>query len=1068
MAQGSSNPTSNLTKIKNTPVDVNKGNASAGTQRVVLANDSPTLSVNLSGGSGNLGNVNVNDVYAEDAASTTGDKLFVAGAVREDTLAVSTSATGDYTWLKTTDLGRLWTSTRVDTALPAGTNIVGKTYLTDGTRDATVKAGSTAALAADTSLVVALHPTSSVPTGSNTIGKVDLNTGTNTIGKVDVNTVYLEDDASTGSEKLYLSGAVRQDTLAATTSADNDYTFLKTTNLGRLWTSAVIDTALPAGTNNIGDVDIASAIPAGSNIIGKTYLTDGTRDATVKAGSTAPVAGDTSLVVAIHPTSSLPAGTNNIGDVDLASAIPAGTNTIGKVDVNQVYAEDVASAGGENLFLAGAIRQDSIATSTSADGDYSNLKVNSTGRLYTSTTLDTPLPVGSNIVGKTYITDGTRDVTVKAGNAAVAQADTALVVTIRDPISTNSSGTLGKLSANDGVDIGDVTINNTSLAVTQSGTWSISTVTSITTANLASDHSHAGNMVLADRMVMTGGYAQAAAPSPVADGKAARFWTTNTGALNIADAGGSITIDDGGGTNSITVDAPVATPVHVRLSDGTSAITALPITDNSGSLTVDAPVGTPVHVRLSDGTNAITALPITDNNSSITVDGTVAATQSGAWSVTANDPTLTISSLTITGTQGQLSCSASQLYIGQLITLAGAIPSGGQGTITGYANPTTYKISSTNGTSTLQIVNLDGSAITTTTGTGPTGLTATLILPTQVSNLSQLGGQNISMNTGTRDAGTQRVTIATNDVVASSQSGTWTVQPGNTANTTPWLVAFKPDSATATLNAINTSASILTNGYSSFNMLVTAATSPLMTLEVEVSANGTTWTSGAAWFISGTTVFGNQIVNPALNAAYQILVQPGYQNVRVRVAAYTSGSCAITLYNNTTSDSSAFPIFANQNGTAVPSPFVAMMGGFSGSAVTRISTTASGAVNINAGTLNATPTSVATAMNSNATTTAYATNLQIKNGLGNLYLLSGYNNSTSGQFIQVHNTTSLPGAGAVPAVTFYVAPKSNFSFDFGVYGRNFSNGIWVIRSQDGASLNVGAGAADCWFDAQFK
>ena len=35
-----------------------------------------------------------------------------------------------------------------------------------------------------------------------------------------------------------------------------------------------------------------------------------------------------------------------------------------------------------------------------------------------------------------------------------------------------------------------------------------------------------------------------------------------------------------------------------------------PVTDNSGSLTVDAPVGTPVFVRLSDGSAAIATLPV--------------------------------------------------------------------------------------------------------------------------------------------------------------------------------------------------------------------------------------------------------------------------------------------------------------------------------------------------------------------------------------------------------------------------------------------------------------------------
>lgn len=57
-----------------------------------------------------------------------------------------------------------------------------------------------------------------------------------------------------------------------------------------------------------------------------------------------------------------------------------------------------------------------------------------------------------------------------------------------------------------------------------------------------------------------------------------------------------------------------------------------------------------------------------------------------------------------------------------------------------------------------------------------------------VTNLAQQGGVAISLNTGVRDTGTQRVTIATNDIVPTSQSGIWTVQPGNTPNMTPWLV----------------------------------------------------------------------------------------------------------------------------------------------------------------------------------------------------------------------------------------------------------------------------------------
>jgi hypothetical protein len=55
-----------------------------------------------------------------------------------------------------------------------------KTQLTDGTRDGTVKAGSTAAGTGDTSLVVAVSPNTPLPAGSNVIGHVIADTGSTT------------------------------------------------------------------------------------------------------------------------------------------------------------------------------------------------------------------------------------------------------------------------------------------------------------------------------------------------------------------------------------------------------------------------------------------------------------------------------------------------------------------------------------------------------------------------------------------------------------------------------------------------------------------------------------------------------------------------------------------------------------------------------------------------------------------------------------------------------------------------------------------------------------------------
>jgi hypothetical protein len=81
-------------------------------------------------------------------------------------------------------------------------------------------------------------------------------------------------------------------------------------------------------------------------------------------------------------------------------------------------------------------------------------------------------------------------------------------------------------------------------------------------------------------------------------------------------------------TDGSGVTQPVSGTVTANAGTG-----PFPVSDNSGSLTVDAPVGTPVFARLSDGTAALTttggrlsvdasgvAVPITDNSGSLTVD----------------------------------------------------------------------------------------------------------------------------------------------------------------------------------------------------------------------------------------------------------------------------------------------------------------------------------------------------------------------------------------------------------------------------------------------------------------
>lgn len=171
-----------------------------------------------------------------------------------------------------------------------------------------------------------------------------------------INSEIAEDAAAGDAHVVSLIGMVRQDSLAIDTSTDGDASYAKVNAKGEQY---MIDTDANA------------------------LLTTIDTDTSALAGT---VSG-TELQVDI--VASLPAGTNNIGDVDIAS-IAAGDNNIGNVDIVTmpgIYAEDSIAANLDSGMGMLAIRRDSDASDV-ADGDYTFLHVNDLGELKVSSKLD--------------------------------------------------------------------------------------------------------------------------------------------------------------------------------------------------------------------------------------------------------------------------------------------------------------------------------------------------------------------------------------------------------------------------------------------------------------------------------------------------------------------------------------------------------------------------------------------------------------------------------------------------------------------------------------------------------
>lgn len=170
--------------------------------------------------------------------------------------------------------------------------------------------------------------------------------------------------------------------------------------------------ALPAGTNNIGDIDVLSVVPGtGATNLGKT------EDAAHTTGDTGVmilgVRNDGAVNLSDTDMDYTPIATDAAGRVKIGSMVPGtSATTLGKAVDNSAGATDTGIA-------PLAVRDDALTTLTPVDGDYVQLRTDSTGRLWTSATVDAALPAGTNNIGDVDV------LSIAAGNNNIGDVDIA-------------------------------------------------------------------------------------------------------------------------------------------------------------------------------------------------------------------------------------------------------------------------------------------------------------------------------------------------------------------------------------------------------------------------------------------------------------------------------------------------------------------------------------------------------------------------------------------------------------------------------------------------------------------
>lgn len=344
--------------------------------------------------------------------------------------------------------------------------------------------------------------------------------------------------------------------------------------------------ALPAGTNNIGDVDVltmpAVALAAGAAAIGTVGVT------------------------------SIAAGNNNIGDVDVAS-VPAPLNVVNGGAEATALRVTIATDSTGVLSVddnGGSITVDGAVTVSDGGG---SLTVDGTVALSGA-----PAVVGSGTEATaqrvTIATDSTGVLSVDDNGSTLSIDDGAGSITVDGTVALGAGaaaiGTVGVTSIAAGTNnIGDVdvlTLPNVTLAA--------GTNTNEVVGDVAHDAPAAGNPVL------IAGYASAAAPADVtADADAVRAWRLRNGAAaTVITAAGALI--GGDATNGIDVDVtrlPALVAGSANIGDvDVLTVPADPFGVNADAASATGSISAKLRYIAATGipVTALPALPAGNNN----------------------------------------------------------------------------------------------------------------------------------------------------------------------------------------------------------------------------------------------------------------------------------------------------------------------------------------------------------------------------------------------------------------------------------------------------------------------